>query len=110
MSWAANSLYTTNPSIEITTLSTDRWSVDFAGVLEAGESLDSAAVTVVQLDPPTYEAVAAFAGTATVALNVASFDVAGSALTRGRTYLMMTAGTLNTGKVAVLLTAIIVVA
>lgn len=110
MSWAANTLYTTNPSVEITTGSTDRWSVDFADALGVGESVNSAAVTLVQMDPPTWATVAAFAGAASVATNVATFDVTGAVLARGVTYLMKTAGTLNTGKVVVLLTAVVCVA
>lgn len=110
MAWQANTLYTTNPSIEVTTGTTDRWSVDFASALKVGESVASAEVTLDQIDPPTYAAIAEFAGAATVATNVASFDVTGAPLTRGMTYLMRTAGTLNTGKVVVLLTAVVVVA
>lgn len=109
MAWQSNSLYTTNPSIEVTTMTTDRWSVDFSAVVQGAEVMISSDVTVEQLDPPTHALVAAFAGTVDIADDVAIFDIDGSVLTAGYTYLMKTAGTLNTGKVVVLLTAVICV-
>jgi hypothetical protein len=110
MAWEKNTLFTTPPSVEITTLSTDTFTVSFVAHLVGAESLVSAAVTLVQIDPPTFVTIANFAGAATVATNVATFSVTGAPLTRGRTYLMLTAGTLNTGKVVPLLTAVICVA
>jgi hypothetical protein len=109
MTWQANTLFTDPPSIEITTATTDRWSVGFTN-LEVGESLVSAVVTLAQIDPPTYATVPGFAGVATVAANAAVFDITGAVLVRGQTYLMRTTGTLNTGKVVVFLTAVLCVA
>lgn len=109
MTWQKNTLFTTNPSVEVTTQTTDTWAVDFTAALKVGESVASAAISLIQIDPPTYATVAGFAGTATVESNVATFSVSGTVLTRGRTYLMRSAATLNTGKVVVLLTAVICV-
>lgn len=110
MSWAANTLFTTNPSVEITTETTDTWAVSFVAALQVGETLASATIEATTIDPPIWDTVVGFAGAATVLANVATFSVNGAVLTRGRTYLMKSVGTLNTGAHVVLLTAVICVA
>lgn len=110
MTWAATTLHTTPASREITNTTTDTWSVSAVAALAEGESVVSATVTLVQTDPPTLATVVGFAGSASIATNVATFSVTGAVLVEGYTYRMETAFTLSTGKVLVLLTHVLCVA
>jgi hypothetical protein len=108
--WAATTLHTTPASRDITNATTATWGVSAVAALVGGESVVSATVTLVQVDPPTLATVPGFAGSASINANVATFSVNGAVLIEGQTYRMETAFVLNTSKVLVLLTHVMCVA
>ncbi len=103
----ATQLDTIPASRDVTTQSVNTWAIDFANVLQTGQSIVSAIATLVTDMPGDQGAsVLGFVLSATVAGTDVLVAWTGSVLTRNSVYQLETVATLNTGSKVALLTRV----
>ena len=97
-SQAAGKLYASPARTAVTKRTVDRWPFDYAAVLDPGETIDGAAVTLTHIDPDTDAELATvpdFASSVTHAGTKVSFVADGSVLVVGEVYLLEVVATLS---------------
>jgi hypothetical protein len=107
---AQTQLMTQPPNLGVTRAEIATWSVDFTLLLNPGETIEGAAVTLVETTPPTLAVIAGFATAIDLSGSVVLVTWTGDVLTEGSIYRMETDAVLNTGDVVPLLTQSVCVA
>lgn len=103
----ATQLDTVPASLDVTTATIDTWAIDFAAALQTGESIASAAASLLSASSVPGIPVVGFVTGATIGTTKINVAWTGSVLSQGSEYVLHTVATLNTGAKIVLLTRVV---